>query len=108
MPSMRFADKLGKLIEERQTSQTRLMRETGIAQSAISAMKRGEQRPYLWQAQKLARALGVPLDYLADDDADDPPAPAVTLTEDERLLLARAREVGLIRAYALLSGGLPE
>jgi transcriptional regulator with XRE-family HTH domain len=35
---------------------------------------KGKHKPDLESAMKIARALGVPLDYLADDAQDEPPA----------------------------------
>lgn len=88
---MKFPEKLDKVIADSGKSQSRIARETGISQSAISAMTRGDRRPYMDQALKLARALGVPLDYLADESLDELPAPE--LTTDDRLILRIVRKL---------------
>ena len=90
---MEFPEKLEKTIARSGKSQSALARETGVAQSAISAMTRGERRPFMDQAFRIARALGVPLDYLADDTIDEPPI--AELSGEERLLLRICRRIGI-------------
>lgn len=89
---MKFSEKLTRLIGQSGKSQSRLGRETGIAQTAISEMTLGKRRPYMDQAFLLARALGVPLDYLADESADEPPR---SVTEEESYVLRAVRGLGL-------------
>ena len=96
---MTFAQKLELMIDVRRMSQTRLSRLTGIGQPAISAMTRGERRPYLDQAFRLARALDVSVDYLADDSLAQPePVP----TERERTVWEILRAIGYERALLRL------
>jgi transcriptional regulator with XRE-family HTH domain len=87
--AMTIADKLTRLI----TNQSEVARKTGVAQSAISEASSGKRRLYVDQAMKIARALGVSLDYLADD-AQDEPAPS-SITADEERVLWLVRELGL-------------
>lgn len=97
---MRFSEKLDKLIDLRHTNQSELSRKTGIAQSAISDMTRGERRPYMDQSLLLARALDVPLDYLADDSLDEPP-PA-SISEWEKKVWEVVKEIGAELAWKKL------
>ena len=90
---MEFPEKLAKLIADSGMNQSRLSRHTGIAQSAISEMTVGKRRPYLDQGFRIARAIGVPLDYLADDEAQEPPGPA--LSDDEEVILKIVRALNL-------------
>lgn len=84
---MTFGEKLEKSIGagRRVASQVVLARQTGIPQTTISALVRGVQKASLEQAFKLAQALGLSLDYLADDTLEEPPVPE--LSEEERHIL---------------------
>lgn len=98
-PSKKFVDKLSRLM----TNQSEMSRRTGIAQSALSEASSGKRRLYVDQAFLIARVLGVPLDFLADDAQDEPPA---ELSADEWAVLDLYRAIGLNRQEALrrLSG----
>jgi transcriptional regulator with XRE-family HTH domain len=63
----KFGEKLDAAMRARRMTRTELGRLVDIAQPKISAMTSGHQRPYLDQGHAIAHALGVPLDWLADD-----------------------------------------
>ena len=88
-----FSEKLLKMRDGRGLSQAKLAARAGLARSAISDMEKDERRPYMDQALKLARALGIPLDFLADDSLDEPPPSE--MTEDERQVIELFRGTGL-------------
>jgi transcriptional regulator with XRE-family HTH domain len=96
---MKYPEKLTKLIDLRETSQSRLARATGLSQTAISEMTRGERRPYADQAFAIAKALGVSCDYLIDDELDDPP-PA-ELSREEYAVLVAFRGIGIAADVAV-------
>jgi transcriptional regulator with XRE-family HTH domain len=98
---MRFPDKLDRLIARCGKSQSAIARETGIGQSAISAMTRGQRRPFMDQALRLARAVGTSLDFLADDDMDEESPKPSGLPEDERAVVKLYRALGLDEGEAL-------
>jgi transcriptional regulator with XRE-family HTH domain len=75
-----------------------MSRRTGISQSSLSEAIAGKRKLKLDQALKVARALGVSLDYLADDAQDEPPRP---LSRDEEAVLDLFHALGLSRAEAL-------
>jgi len=86
---MRFAEKLDKLMELRGFSQTALGEAVGETQTTISATTRDKRRPYLDQGFAIARALGVSLDWMADESREDlPPFP---VNDDETYILRTFR-----------------
>jgi transcriptional regulator with XRE-family HTH domain len=108
--AMDFAEKLGILIELRGTSQPKLARQVGIPQSGISKMTSGTRRPYLDQGFAIAQALGVSVDFLADDRRAE--VPTEVLSDLEREVGRIIRTIGVEEAYRRLvqapaSGRLP-
>ncbi len=103
---MGFPEKLTLLIATNGKSQTKLARETGLGQSAISEMTKGERRPYMDQGLLLARALGVPLDYLADDAQDEPPrGPELSDAELAALKMVRSLKLDEAEVIRRLAAG---
>jgi transcriptional regulator with XRE-family HTH domain len=92
---MTLSDKLKWLCGERRWGQADLMRAMGgdVSKSAMSDWFKGKFRPDLDSTLRMARALKVPLDYLADDALDEPPVS--DLSDDERYLLRVWRDSGL-------------
>jgi transcriptional regulator with XRE-family HTH domain len=84
-------------------NQQKLAKLSQVSDSEVSRILAGKSQPGLRHAFRLARAVGVSLDYLADDALDtDPlqaPAPA---NSDERELLEIAREIGFRYAVRIL------
>lgn len=71
--AMEFSKKLDKLRKMRRYSQETLGKLVGCSQNAIGKWCRGKSVPTLAMALKLAEALKVDLDYLADDEQDQVP-----------------------------------
>ena len=90
--SMNTAEKLMRLV----SNQSELSRHTGIAQTEISKIIRGDRRLYLDVAFKLAKAIGVPLDYLADEEMIE--IPRLELNAGEREVLNIVRDIGIQEA----------
>ena len=87
-------------------NQQRLSRASGVSDSEVSRILGGKSQPGLENALKLARAVGVSLDYLADDTLEEiPAAPAAPPTGSpwDEELLEIARELGMRNAAHLLS-----
>lgn len=78
----KIAEKLARLID----NQSVVAKKTGLVASAISEATAGKRRLYVDQAFKVARALGVSLDFLADDAQDEPPRQDGPSEDDQYVL----------------------
>lgn len=109
MESMRLAEKLPMLMNQRGLKAADLARLTGIPSQRFTEWKDATpdrpRAPTLAQALRVARALGVSLDYLADDEQDQPPTPAVT--DEERVILDMVHTLGVAEAKRRLLQALP-
>jgi transcriptional regulator with XRE-family HTH domain len=100
---MTLSDKLLTQMSRLALNGQKLARISGVSDSEISRILAGKSRPGLENAFRLARALGVSLDYLADDAlVADPAQPADPLVGDEREILELAHELGCARAARVL------
>jgi transcriptional regulator with XRE-family HTH domain len=72
---MRFEEKLRREMVLQGLNQQKLARLSGVSDSEVSRILGGKSQPGLENALKLARAIGVSLDYLADDTQDKPAVP---------------------------------
>ena len=95
-------EKILRRMEERGLTQADLARLTKLHPTAVSRVLRGEQRLYVDQALRVAIALDLPLDYLADDSLESPP-PSPTLTPDEDACLRLVRVLGAQQALQRLA-----
>jgi transcriptional regulator with XRE-family HTH domain len=105
MDGMEFGKKLPLLIRSRGLKAAEVARLTGIPAPRFTDWKDPDsgRAPTLGQALRLARVLGVPLDYLADDDADDPP-PVLSPAEQQAVTLTRALALSVEEVARRLAG----
>jgi transcriptional regulator with XRE-family HTH domain len=95
----RFWEKLFARMEERGLIPAKLAGLSGVPKNKFTLWKKGAL-PGIDDAIKVARHLGVSLDYLADDYLDDPDGHV--LSEEQQRLLAIAGEVGVRVAIELI------
>ena len=95
---MVFHEKLKALMKRHRYSQTDVAKGVDVSQSLVSLWTKGKSVPALDDAARLAKFLGVGLDYLGDDEMDDPPASE--FSESERALIELVRAMGLDRREA--------
>lgn len=92
---MELKQKLQMLMKSRSLNGQRLARLSKVSDSEISRILQGKSRPGLDNALRLAQAVGVSLDYLADDQLDVEPSQAENaLTSEEQKLLGLCKKVG--------------
>ncbi len=105
---MRFEEKLRKQMMLKGYNQQKLARLSRVSDSEISRILSGKSgNPGLENALRLARAVGVSLDYLADDALDEDPIAAtdpaaVPGQGAEGDILLAARELGSRHARRIL------
>ncbi len=92
---MELKDKLQMLMARQALNGQKLARSSQVSDSEISRILQGKSRPGLDNAFRLARSVGVTLDYLADDSLDvEPPRPEDHLSPEERRILSLAQKIG--------------
>lgn len=92
---MELKQKLQMLMKSRNLNGQRLARLSKVSDSEISRILQGKSRPGLDNALRLAQAVGVSLDYLADDRIDVEPSQADdALTPDDQRILGLCKKIG--------------
>jgi transcriptional regulator with XRE-family HTH domain len=100
---MDLKTKLKNLMNDRGLNGQKLARLSQVSDSEISRILQGKSRPGLDNALRLALALNVSLDYLANDKLEvEPPEPADTLSPEERKVLSITQKVGAPETLAIL------
>jgi transcriptional regulator with XRE-family HTH domain len=98
---MEFREKLRRAMQRQGLNQQQLARKAGVSDSEVSRILGGKSRPGLDNALRLARAVGVSLDFLADEAEEvDPSRGPDSAWEQE--VLEQARAVGLKSASQVL------
>jgi transcriptional regulator with XRE-family HTH domain len=100
---MELKIKLKYLMNTRGFNGQKLARLSQVSDSEISRILQGKSRPGLDNALRLAQALGVSLDFLADDNLDAvPPEPADSLSPEERKILGISQKIGCPEVVTVL------
>lgn len=99
----RFSEKLLNRLVQLGLNGQKLAKKSDVSDSEISRIINKKSLPGLENAISLAQAVGVSLDYLANDALDaDPAVPKESANEWESTILRLAREIGLMQAFNIL------
>jgi transcriptional regulator with XRE-family HTH domain len=101
--NQKLKDKLLTAMARQGLNGQKLAQRSNVSDSEISRILSGRSTPGLENAFRLARAVGVSLDFLADDDLETDPLGGIDpLTPDERRILDLAHRIGISRGALLL------
>jgi transcriptional regulator with XRE-family HTH domain len=100
---MELKTKLQLVMARKGLNGQKLARLSQVSDSEISRILQGKSRPGLDNALRLARAVGVSLDYLADDQLEAEPAqPPDALSPEERKILSIVPKIGSAGVLTIL------
>jgi transcriptional regulator with XRE-family HTH domain len=98
---MDFPTKLRTRLKQMGLTQGTFAELVGTSQSNVSDWMRKKSVPTLPLAQRVAKALGVTMDFLFNEELDEMPQPAIT--PEEQVLLDVTRKLGPNGAQEVLS-----
>lgn len=100
---MELKTKLHMMMVRKGLNGQKLARISQVSDSEISRILQGKSRPGLDNALRLAKAVGVSLDFLADDEIDVEPAPpGDLLSAEERKVLSLVTKIGAAEVLTIL------
>jgi transcriptional regulator with XRE-family HTH domain len=100
---MELKTKLQLVMARKSLNGQKLARLSQVSDSEISRILQGKSRPGLDNALRLAQAVGVSLDYLADDHLEaEPVHPPDSLSPDERKILSLVQKIGCAEVLTIL------
>ncbi|MCY2933802.1 MAG: helix-turn-helix transcriptional regulator [Planctomycetota bacterium] len=93
---MKYAEKLYRQLVRLGWNQQKLSRTSGVSDSEVSRILAGKSNPGLENAFRLSNAVGLSLDFMANETlTEDPRLETTGLTESQRELLTLANAIGL-------------
>lgn len=100
---MVLKDKLQALMARQALNGQKLARLSQVSDSEISRILQGKSRPGLDNAFRIAQAVGVTLDFLADESLEtEPPKPGDNLAVEERRILGISQKLGYSEVLTIL------
>jgi transcriptional regulator with XRE-family HTH domain len=100
---MKYAEKLYRQLVRLGWNQQKLSRTSGVSDSEVSRILAGKSNPGLENAFRLAKAVGLSLDFMANEElTEDPRMEMAGLSDQQRELLNVANAVGIRQTAQVL------
>ncbi len=100
---MKYAEKLYRQLVRLGWNQQKLSRTSGVSDSEVSRILAGKSNPGLENAYRLSRAVGLSLDFMANEElTEDPRLEMSGLTESQRELLNASNAIGIRQTMQIL------
>jgi len=100
---MKYAEKLYRQLVRLGWNQQKLSRTSGVSDSEVSRILAGKSNPGLENAYRLSKAVGLSLDFMANEElTEDPRLELSGLTDTQRDLLNVANSIGIRQTTQIL------
>lgn len=100
---MKYAEKLYRQLVRLGWNQQKLSRTSGVSDSEVSRILAGKSNPGLENAYRLAKAVGLSLDFMANEElTEDPRLEMSGLSDSQRELLNVANAIGIRQTTQIL------
>ena len=100
---MKYAEKLYRQLVRLGWNQQKLSRTSGVSDSEVSRILAGKSNPGLENAFRLSTAVGLSLDFMANETlVEDPRLETIGLTDPQRELLTLANSIGVRQVTQIL------
>lgn len=100
MPCEKFSEKISAIMRAKRLTTIKLGELLKVNPSGVSELANGKRQPSAKQAFALARAFGVSVDYLLDDEMDRP-SETPGLSDTDRMIIEAARGLRLSASQAI-------
>lgn len=90
---LKFAQNLKNIMQKRNKTQSDLVKDLSFRQATVSDWLNGKKYPRMDKVEKLANYLGVSINELLMQSVSEPPVPAIQLTDQEKSLIKKYRQL---------------
>lgn len=90
---LKFAQNLKNIMQKQNKTQSDLVKDLSFRQATVSDWLNGKKYPRMDKVEKLANYLGVSINELLMQSVSEPPVPALQLTDQEKSMLKKYRQL---------------